>query len=63
MVLEGTGSIPAPGKVSVALNGGTTEEHAAKHIIIATGSVPTDLPNMPVDGKVSVTSTEALAFD
>ncbi len=60
---EGTGSIPAPGKVSVALADGTTEEHSAPHIIIATGSVPIDLPIMPVDGKVSVTSTEALSFD
>ena len=62
-VFEGTGTITAPGKVAIALNNGTAEELDAKHIIIATGSVPIDLPSMPVDGQTSVTSTEALSFD
>ena len=62
-VFEGTGTITAPGKVHIALNNGTQEDLDAKHIIIATGSVPIDLPTMPVDGQTSVTSTEALSFD
>ncbi len=45
------------------MTGAKNEELAAKQILLATGSVPIDLPSMPVDGKVAVTSTEALAFD
>ena len=60
-VYSGEGRITAPGKVSVT--GAKPEELTARHILLATGSVPIDLPSMPVDGKVSVTSTEALAFD
>ncbi len=60
-VYQGEGRITAAGKVSVS--GAKPEELSAKHIILATGSVPIDLPNMPVDGVTTVTSTEALAFD
>jgi dihydrolipoamide dehydrogenase len=58
---HGTGKITAPGKVAV--NGATgSQELEAKHIIIATGSVPVELPNMKFDGNVVVSSTEALSF-
>ena len=60
-VFSGEGRVTAPGKVMVT--GAKTEELAAKHILLATGSVPIELPSMPVDGKVTVTSTEALSFD
>jgi dihydrolipoamide dehydrogenase len=61
---EGEGRVTAPGKVSVTpAGGGAAEELQAKHIILATGSVPIDLPSMPVDGKTVVTSTEALSFE
>lgn len=59
----GTGTITAPGKVSVQPNEGSAQEIEGKHIIIATGSVPVELPNMKFDGKVVVSSTEALSFD
>jgi dihydrolipoamide dehydrogenase len=58
---EGLGRVTAPGKVSVT-GAGEPQELTAPHIILATGSVPIDLPHMPVDGKTVVTSTEALAF-
>ena len=61
-VFQGDGRITAPGKVSVA-GGAKNEELAAKSILLATGSVPIELPSMPVDGKTVVTSTEALSFD
>lgn len=57
-VLAGEGRIVAPGRVRVG-----AEEHKAAHIILATGSVPVELPTMPIDGNTVVTSTEALAFD
>ena len=41
--------------------GETTLE--AKHILLATGSEPIDLPFLPFDGKTVVSSTEALTFD
>ena len=62
-VFRGEGRVTAAGKVSVKAADGTTQDLQTKHIILATGSVPIDLPNMPVDGVTTVTSTEALSFD
>lgn len=65
-VYNGEGRITAPGKVTVtpaAGGGAAPEELTAKHIILATGSVPIDIPTMPVDGQTVVTSTEALSFE
>ena len=57
---QGEGRLTAPGKVSVT--GAKNEELSARNVILATGSVPIDLPTMPVDGQTVVTSTEALSF-
>ena len=59
---EGLGSIVAPGKVSVKSSSGETQEIETKNIIIATGSVPVELPFAKFDGKTIVSSTEALCF-
>jgi dihydrolipoamide dehydrogenase len=59
---EGLGSIAAPGKVSVKGSDGNNQEIEAKNIIIATGSVPTELPFAKFDGKTIVSSTEALTW-
>jgi len=53
--IKGWGKISKPGEVTV---GDTT--HTAKNIVIATGSEPSELPNVPVDEKVILTSTGAL---
>jgi dihydrolipoamide dehydrogenase len=53
--LKGWGSIPAAGQVKVG-----DEVHAAKNIVIATGSEAASLPNVEVDEKIVVTSTGAL---
>ncbi|MBO9579824.1 MAG: dihydrolipoyl dehydrogenase [Sphingobium sp.] len=47
----GTGTITAPGKLSVTDKDGKTAELIAKHIIVATGARARDLPNAPADGK------------
>jgi dihydrolipoamide dehydrogenase len=60
--LEGLGTITAPGKISVKASGGESQEIEAKNIIIATGSVPTELPFAKFDGQTIVSSTEALCF-
>ncbi len=59
----GLGTITAPGTVSVQPNEGAATEIAADHIVIATGSVPVNLPSMPFDGDIIVSSTEALCFE
>jgi dihydrolipoamide dehydrogenase len=62
---EGFGSITAPGKVSIKSSSGPAaagQEIETKNIIIATGSVPIELPFAKFDGKTIVSSTEALTF-
>ncbi len=60
--LEGLGTIVGPGKVSVKSSNGETQEVDAKNTIIATGSVPIELPFAKFDGETIVSSTEALCF-
>lgn len=57
----GTGVITAKNQVEVRNNDSTTLLQAEK-ILIATGSVPSNLPNIPFDGERIVSSTEALSF-
>src|SRR3954468_16635500 len=59
---EGTGTITAPGKVSVKSSAGETQELETKNIVIATGSVPVELPFAKFNGTTIVSSTEALSF-
>ena len=59
---EGLGTITAPGKVSVKSSKGETQEIETKNIVIATGSVPIELPCAKFDGDKIVSSTEALCF-
>jgi dihydrolipoamide dehydrogenase len=58
---EGVGKILEPGKVEVV--GKNTQTLECKNILIATGSVPVELPFLKYDGKHIISSTEALALD
>lgn len=58
-VHQGLGSFKDRNTV-VVNNGGSTTELRAKHIIIATGSVPANLPFIKIDGEHFVTSDEIL---
>jgi dihydrolipoamide dehydrogenase len=60
--LEGTGKVLARHQVELVTNDGKTEIIEAENIIIATGSVPVDIPPAPVDHEHIVDSTGALAF-
>src|SRR4030081_420863 len=63
--LKGFGTLTAPGKVSIKSSSGPAsagQEIETKNIIIATGSVPIELPFAKFDGKTIVSSTEALTF-
>ena len=61
-VIEGTGRLAGPGTVNVELSAGGTQVVRADNIIIATGSVPAAVPSIPFDGKLVVSSREALDF-
>lgn len=60
--IAGTGKVVVRGKVEVTAHDGSKEELEAKHIIIAAGSVPIDIPPAPVDQDTIVDSTGALEF-
>jgi dihydrolipoamide dehydrogenase len=61
--LFGVGQVIAPGKVVLKKKDESEEEHQGKHIVLATGSVSAELPNIAIDRQTIVTSEEALAFD
>jgi dihydrolipoamide dehydrogenase len=61
--LFGVGQVVAPGKVVLTKKDGSQEEHQGKNVVLATGSVPSELPNVVIDRKTIVTSEEALAFE
>lgn len=60
--LDGYGRIAGNGAVEVE-KGGEKTAYQAKNILIATGSVPNELPALPFDEKFICSSTGALAFD
>ena len=60
-VFNGWGTIKASDTVEVKLDS-ETKTLKTRYIMIATGSVPIDLPYAKIDGKVVVTSTEALSL-
>ena len=61
--LKGKGSILDKNTVMVVGDSKKKETYKAKNIIIATGSSPTSLPDVKIDEKIIVSSTEALSFD
>ena len=60
--LVGTGSIPKPGEVAVALADGGAATLSTERILIATGSEVAPLPGVEIDEKRIVSSTGALAL-
>ncbi|MDP0500187.1 MAG: dihydrolipoyl dehydrogenase [Verrucomicrobiota bacterium JB022] len=62
-VFQGTGELQGSGKVKVTPAEGDAQTIEGKNIILATGSVPVELPFLKFDGDHVVSSTEAIAFD
>jgi dihydrolipoamide dehydrogenase len=60
--LFGVGQVVAPGKVVLTKPDGTQEELHGSHVILATGSIPSELANITIDRETVVTSDEALSF-
>ncbi|MDI9434216.1 MAG: dihydrolipoyl dehydrogenase [Planctomycetota bacterium] len=59
--IEGTAVVYSPTKVTVEANGQRTELEAGK-LILATGSDSIQIPSIPFDGKIVISSTEALSL-
>lgn len=59
---SGTASLSNPGKVEVESGSGVTQLLAEK-IILATGSLPRELPFLPCDGRRVIDSTGALSLE
>ena len=60
----GIGSLVSPTEVKIANSADKSEQTIkAKKIIIATGSVPIELPTVPIDGKTIITSDHAIALN
>jgi dihydrolipoamide dehydrogenase len=61
-MFAGIASVSSPKMVSVKSQTGQIEINATKGIIIATGSVPVEIPAFPFDGQTVISSTEALSL-
>lgn len=61
-VFTGTGSLVNASTVRVQGEDGE-QTLQAKNVVLATGSVPSSLPSLPLDGQDIVSSDEALSFD
>ncbi len=61
--LQGHARFTGPGAVTVTSSTGEAQTVTANHILIATGSRPSSLPGIEIDGSLIGTSTEALSYD
>ena len=62
-LIRGTGRIVGPGRAEAATAEGTTEPLSWDRLLLATGSRPAALPDLPFDGRRIVSSNEALYLD
>jgi dihydrolipoamide dehydrogenase len=62
-VLKGNGALAGPTGVRVSGGESGDVEASAEHLILATGSAPRSLPGLEPDGRVIITSDEALTRD
>ena len=58
--LRGTASLERAGEVKVTAADGKAETHTAAKILIATGCTSRPMPGLPYDGKVVISSKDAL---
>jgi dihydrolipoamide dehydrogenase len=60
---NGKGILKDNKTITVVKEDGSITSVSGRNIILATGSVPLEIPSMPYDGKFIVDSTKALSFD
>lgn len=58
----GKGKLLSPNKVEVTSSDDKKETIETKNVMLATGSVVNELPFLPYDGKIVISSTEALSL-
>ncbi len=61
-VVRGVGRLAGAGKVTVTAADGSTRTLAARHVVLALGSVARSLPGFEFDGERVISSTEALTL-
>ncbi|HVR43448.1 MAG TPA: dihydrolipoyl dehydrogenase [Thermoanaerobaculia bacterium] len=61
--IQGFGRIAGPGTVEVVGEGNTAKKLTTRNILLATGSVPRDLPHIKADGKKIINSDHVLELD
>src|SRR5262245_32528053 len=61
--LQGHGKLLPGRKVEFTAHDGSKRELTAKHVVLASGSIPTELRSAPFDGQHIVDSWGALDFD
>lgn len=61
-VIHGHGSFITPNTLQITQSNGVTQSISSRNVIIATGSKPSSLPNIPIDKQRIITSTEALSL-
>lgn len=61
--LQGHGRLLSGKRVEFSAHDGTKKELTAKHVVLASGSVPMELKSAPFDGRSIVDSWGALEFD
>ena len=59
-VVDGEAKLAGPGKVDVTKDGKALPQLSAKYVIVATGAKARSIPSLPIDGRVVITSREAL---
>jgi dihydrolipoamide dehydrogenase len=61
-VLTGTGSVNGQGSVTVSDAAGAATTHSAKHVVLAMGSVPIELPFLRYNQDTVISSDQAIAL-
>ncbi len=61
-IFPGRAIVTAPGKITIESDTAPAEIEAS-NIILATGSVPIEIPTIPFDGQVVISSKEALSLE
>jgi len=61
-IIPGRAIVTAPGKIRIDSEAGQQQIEAAR-IILATGSLPIEIPTIPFDGQMVISSEEALGLE
>lgn len=61
--INGKARLKSANEIEVSSADGKQQSITAKNIVLATGSIPNELPGLKFDGKTIVSSTEALSFN